>query len=102
MAKGPAIQENDAPSVPQCRHHWVIDSPHGAVSRGVCKLCRAEREFPNSAQDSLWEGETAPSPGSGRWPRGGSRDSFREEQDLGSTVSYSTRLGSRPDQDDTF
>lgn len=26
-------------------HHWVIGSPTGAVSLGVCKNCNAEREF---------------------------------------------------------
>ncbi len=102
VAKGPAVQESDAPSAPQCRHHWVIESPHGAVSKGVCKLCKAEREFPNSAQDYLWENETGPTQSSGRWPRGDPRDSFRGEQDLGSTVSYSTWLGFQPEQDDTF
>ena len=32
-----------------CRHHWIIESPHGATSHGVCKLCGEEREFQNSA-----------------------------------------------------
>ena len=42
---------------PQCRHHWVIDSPHGATSMGRCKLCNEVREFRNSAADTLWEGD---------------------------------------------
>ena len=42
---------------PQCRHHWVIESPHGATSKGVCKFCNEEREFRNSASDSMWEGD---------------------------------------------
>lgn len=102
MARQTPVQENDVLSTPQCRHHWVIESPQGATSRGVCKLCGSEREFPNSAQDSLWEGDSAPSSGSGRWPRGDSHDSYRDEQDMGSTVSYATWLGSRPGDDDIF
>ena len=42
---------------PSCRHHWVIESPHGATSLGTCKLCGVEREFQNSATDTLWEGD---------------------------------------------
>ncbi len=33
-------------SVTECAtHHWVIGSPSGAVSMGVCKICSAQREF---------------------------------------------------------
>ena len=42
---------------PQCRHHWLIESPHGATSLGHCKVCGEEREFRNSAADTLWEGD---------------------------------------------
>jgi hypothetical protein len=49
-----AEAEHEAPT---CRHHWVIESPHGATSPGTCKLCGEEREFQNSAQDTLWEGD---------------------------------------------
>ena len=31
-----------------CTHHWVIETPHGPVSIGRCKLCGEEREFNNS------------------------------------------------------
>ncbi|MDD5127892.1 MAG: hypothetical protein PHR43_07365 [Dehalococcoidales bacterium] len=30
-----------------CRHYWLIESPSGSRSHGVCKLCNAEREFDN-------------------------------------------------------
>ncbi|MBI2935719.1 MAG: hypothetical protein HYY31_02760 [Chloroflexi bacterium] len=30
-----------------CKHYWVIDSPTGPVSKGVCKLCGEKREFKN-------------------------------------------------------
>jgi hypothetical protein len=42
---------------PTCRHHWVIESPHGATSLGRCKICDEVREFRNSAADTLWEGD---------------------------------------------
>lgn len=30
-----------------CRHHWIIETPNGPFSRGVCKLCGEERDFEN-------------------------------------------------------
>lgn len=42
---------------PLCRHHWVIESPQGATSHGICKVCGEERDFQNSATDTLWEGD---------------------------------------------
>ncbi len=30
-----------------CKHHWVIDSPAGPVSKGACRSCGQERDFPN-------------------------------------------------------
>lgn len=34
-----------------CRHHWVIETPHGPLSRGVCRLCGVVREFKNFWDD---------------------------------------------------
>jgi len=60
-----------------CQHHWVIETPRGAMSQGRCKRCGEEREFRNSAHDYVWEGDS----GSGynawrgaRPARGGSDD----------------------------
>jgi hypothetical protein len=30
-----------------CRHHWIIETPTGPVSKGVCKLCGEKRDFEN-------------------------------------------------------
>ena len=30
-----------------CPHHWLIESPDGETSEGVCKLCGATRRFAN-------------------------------------------------------
>jgi hypothetical protein len=40
---------------PVCRHHWVIDSPSGPASRGVCKVCGAVKQFSNVPVDSVWD-----------------------------------------------
>lgn len=50
-----------------CRHHWVIDAPEGALSLGRCKICGEQKEFRNSAGDSMWEPEG--SQGSASWGR---------------------------------
>ncbi|MFC2033622.1 hypothetical protein ACFLUB_03815 [Chloroflexota bacterium] len=34
-----------------CKHYWLIESATGHKSRGVCKLCGAEKEFLNSVPD---------------------------------------------------
>ena len=42
-----------------CAHHWVIDSPSGPISMGVCKQCGAEGEFKNSLPDGTWERDSS-------------------------------------------
>ena len=32
----------------ECRHHWVIESPHGPISKGICRICGDEKGFRNS------------------------------------------------------
>ncbi len=34
-----------------CIHRWLIETPNGATSPGVCRYCGARRRFPNA-----WEG----------------------------------------------
>lgn len=41
-----------------CRHHWVIDTPNGAVSGGRCKRCGVAREFRNSNEDLMWDSDS--------------------------------------------
>ncbi|MEX2159883.1 MAG: hypothetical protein WEB04_10835 [Dehalococcoidia bacterium] len=47
-----------------CRHHWIIETPHGKTSRGFCKRCGLNRRFPNAAESSLWNSSSA---SLGRW-----------------------------------
>lgn len=65
-------QTSETTAETQCRHHWLIESPHSATSMGFCKLCGAQKEFRNSAQDRLWEDEPLSELSHGRW--GKSRD----------------------------
>ena len=59
-AAAPAAVETGA-----CRHHWIIESPRGALSDGRCKICGEERQFRNSASDYIWDDDS--SSGYGRW-----------------------------------
>ncbi len=54
--KAPVIEEIEGEQ-DVCRHHWLIESPQGATSRGRCKRCGQAKEFRNSAEDTLWEGD---------------------------------------------
>ena len=53
---------HEAPGQDGCRHHWVIASPDGPVSKGVCRLCGAEREFKNYLENPRWEDFTLDRP----------------------------------------
>lgn len=44
--------------VPTCQHHWVIESPRGALSSGRCKVCGEQREFRNSTTDYVWDDDS--------------------------------------------
>ncbi|HEU4759664.1 MAG TPA: hypothetical protein VFT91_06740 [Dehalococcoidia bacterium] len=62
MGNAPAIEEREqpeAPPAPTCQHHWLIETPRGATSKGRCKRCGEEREFRNSASDHLWEDDSS-------------------------------------------
>ena len=53
-----ATQERSA-----CQHHWVIDPPKGPVSKGVCRSCGEERDFPNYQEDGGGWNPTRRNPG---------------------------------------
>ncbi len=36
-----------------CQHHWVIDPPSGPASKGTCRSCGEERDFPNYVEGPL-------------------------------------------------
>ena len=37
-----------------CPHQWIIDTPAGPSSKGVCRLCGEKREFLNYIEGSSW------------------------------------------------
>jgi len=37
----------------KCSHYWIIETPSGPISGGVCKFCGATREFKNYLRDCL-------------------------------------------------
>jgi hypothetical protein len=51
------VQEQTAYQETDCKHFWVIESPSGPTSDGVCKNCGEAREFRNSLPMTRWEGE---------------------------------------------
>ena len=48
---GPGSEVLEAP---RCQHQFVIDTPAGPSSRGVCRLCGEERQFQNYIEGSAW------------------------------------------------
>ncbi len=50
---------NQEQVVSECKHYWMIDSPNGPTSEGVCKICGERSEFRNSMQGSGWDRESA-------------------------------------------
>jgi hypothetical protein len=51
---------------PVCQHRWVIETPNGETSQGVCRVCGSKKDFPNAAEDGLWERNVPQSRWTGR------------------------------------
>jgi len=67
MRKAEVTEVDEATKRSGCRHHWLIESPQGPTSMGICKLCGSQKEFRNSASDLLWEDEPMSELSHGRW-----------------------------------
>lgn len=52
--KGDSVADQEQ-AVSQCRHYWLVESPNGPTSQGVCKLCGERAEFRNSMPGSGWD-----------------------------------------------
>ena len=48
----PEVESKGSATTSTCCHHWVIDSPNGQFSKGVCKNCHEEKLFRNSLRDT--------------------------------------------------
>ena len=64
MPKSTSASENTEATIEgadsDCTHHWVIEPPNGAVSKGKCKNCGMDQEFRNSFEYSSWYGTKSP------------------------------------------
>ena len=47
-----------------CVHHYVIETPAGETSPGICRNCGAEKQFKNWLTDSYFEVDYAKKYGS--------------------------------------
>lgn len=83
MSEGMAVKEQRRPASRgrTCRHHWIIETPDGATSRGFCKRCGTTKRFPNAAEDALWE------------PRGGSMGRWSARRRITRPAEISLRAG---------
>ena len=68
MSEGVALKERRKRAARSCRHHWMIETPHGKTSRGLCKNCGNTKRFLNAAEDALWRNRRS---GMGRWANRG-------------------------------
>ena len=59
MTKGLGAVIERTPVKETCRHHWIIEAPSGPTSKGVCKLCGAEKEFINYPEN-VWLRDDVP------------------------------------------
>lgn len=39
-------------------HYWIIESPKGPTSKGICRFCGTIQEFDNFGPDFRWYGDT--------------------------------------------
>jgi hypothetical protein len=68
--------------VTSCRHHWIIESPRGTLSKGRCKLCGEERQFRNSTNDYIWDDDSSSSSGYGSWRAVRSTPKLTDDDDM--------------------
>lgn len=65
-------------------HHWVIESPDGPVSRGVCRGCGETQEFLNSWSETKWDWVANAQAPSADYARELRRRDRQEKEDLDS------------------
>ncbi len=49
-------------TVPECLHHWVIETADGPTSEGVCQKCAEVKTFANYAQQNSWSNQRDSTP----------------------------------------
>ena len=55
------IAPDEATNKGKCCHYWVIETPEGPISKGICKFCGEEKEFDSFGPDSVsrWDRSTS-------------------------------------------
>lgn len=43
-----------------CAHHWIIESPRGQSSKGMCRLCGKIKDFDNRGGEFFYYNEATP------------------------------------------
>lgn len=43
-----------------CAHHWLIETARGKNSKGVCRLCGANKDFDNRGVEFFYDQEQTP------------------------------------------
>jgi hypothetical protein len=68
---------------PRCRHQWVIETPSGPASKGVCMICGDERDFQNYIEGSSWGYDISLEQlaGGSRYPTGAARRGGSSDDD---------------------
>ncbi len=85
--KKAAVNEQPEAAGDTCVHHWVIDPPNGAVSKGRCKVCGEEKEFRNSFEYSSWYGNKSPG------AKGGAKDTRKDPAQTGAAPAPAAQKG---------
>ncbi len=57
ITEGSVVEGAEEEKRSLCRHYWVIDSAGGPTSKGVCRVCGAQRQFKNYLEDAPWDDE---------------------------------------------
>ena len=47
-------------TVPQCLHHWVIETADGPTSEGICRKCAEVKTFANYVEQNTWSNQGNP------------------------------------------
>ncbi len=63
-----SVAEREQENESQCAHHWLIDVAGGPKSKGVCRICGAERLFKNALDRVEWDNGDSTSTAAPRMP----------------------------------
>lgn len=44
--------------IPECQHHWVVETPTSTLIEGRCKKCGETKQFPTVPVSTRWKPKT--------------------------------------------